>query len=333
MDEKKKYIKEISTELEHSEHSANVTNLQSVEKKAYIRSYAMPNGRKREFLEKRKSKEEAMDIMFPPRRLMSPEEAAEDPERIEKAKTFMICVAIALICLLMYPLVNFAMSRLVIEQVRIEGSDKYTADELLEACGFVMGDKLPLLSAKDDADDIGEYLPYIESCEISFELPNTIVFTLSQEDAVVYTEIFGEFYALSDDLKVLERSDDESTFADLPYIKMPATDLAVAGKDIILSQGDADYIVEFLAALKNSKLDSRVSVIYFESKFDIVFSVDEKYRVLFGSPNELTLKFATINKMIEENTAECTSYGIIDVRVVEVAGIVINADINPLMRE
>ena len=114
---------------------------------------------------------------------------------------------------------------------------------------------------------------------------------------------------------------------------MPATDLAVAGKDIILSQGNTDYIVEFLAALKNSKLDSRVSVIYFESKFDIVFSVDEKYRVLFGSPNELTLKFATINKMIEENTAECTSYGIIDVRVVEVAGIVINADINPLMRE
>ena len=332
MNEKKTYIKEISKDPEQSEHASNVTSLRSVERKSYVRSYAMSSGRKRVWLENHMP-EQALDVMFPTKKMMSAEEAAADPERREKAKVLMICLGIALVLLLMYPLINFALSRLVIEQVMIEGTDRYSSEEMLEACGFELGDRLPLFSSKAVAKKISTSLPYIKQCEITFVLPGTLIFNVTGEEAVAYTEIFGEYYALSSELKVLERSEDKNKFANMPYLVLPRVDLAVAGKNIVLSEGDAKYVVEFLATLEDSKLASRVGVIYFENKFDIVFSVDGKYRVLLGSIAELPLKLATVNKMIEDNGEECTSYGIIDVRVVEVAGIVINADINPEVRE
>ena len=85
--------------------------------------------------------------------------------------------------------------------------------------------------------------------------------------------------------------------------------------------------------LEETELSGRIGRIYFDRKFDIVASVDGKFRVLFGSPSDMKLKLATVEKMIEENSDKCGDSGIIDVRVVEIAGIVLDAGIDPEERE
>ncbi len=47
----------------------------------------------------------------------------------------------------------------------------------------------------------------------------------------------------------------------------------------------------------------------------------------------MELKIATVAKMIEDNGERCQSFGIVDVRVTDVCGITLDADIDPENRE
>ncbi len=333
MNENKSNKPIVKNDPAQSASTPNVSTFVRREEKTYVRRYAMSEGRRRLWLENHKSGDED-SIMFPSRRAMSAEEAASDSDRREKAKLLMICLGIALVLLLLYPMARFAASHLVIEEIRIEGSEIYTAEELLEAGGLNIGDGMPLLSTSEAEETLLSNLPYIQSCNISFELPNTLIFSLTDEVPTVYTEIFGEYYALTSSLRVLERAESKDEFSHLLYIDLPRVQRAVVGGQIVFADGDeGKYITDFLDKLAESELSGRIGIVYLDEKFDIVASVDDKFRVLLGSPAEMKLKLATVAKMIEENSDECLTSGIVDVRVVDVAGIVINADIDPNVRE
>ncbi len=312
---------------------SNVSTFVKKEEKTYVRRYAMTEGRRRLWLENHKPGDENA-IMFPSARMLNREEAANDSGRREKAKVLLICLAIALVLLLLYPLVRFTLSQLVIEEVLVEGSGLYSAEELLKAGGLDVGGRLPILAASTAEEEILSKMPYISSCNISVKLPNTLIFEIEDETAAVCAEISGEYYALSADLRVLERSGSKDTFADLLYIELPFAERAVVGDRLVFPDGeDGDYIKAFLELLSESELRGRVGMIYFDKKFDIVASIDEKYRVLFGSPADMKLKIAAVSKIIDENSEKCLTNGLIDVRVVDVAGITVNVDIDPNTRE
>lgn len=314
------------------EKPSGVSTFEKKEEKTYVRRYAMSQGRRRLWLENHMPGEE-INIMFPSTRKYRSEEGASDPERREKAKILIACLVVGLVLLLLYPLINFTMSQLVVEDVIVEGGS-YTAEELLEAGGISLGTRLPMFSAEDAETRILSSKPYIKSCNISVKLPNTVVIVIEEDRAVASTEIFGEYYALSGDMKVLERSSDPEAFKELIYIELPFAKRAVVGEKLMFEDGEnGEYIINFLALLDETELGGRIGRIYFDRKFDIVASVDGKFRVLFGSPSDMKLKLAAVEKMIEENSDKCGDSGIIDVRVVEIAGIVLDAGIDPEERE
>ena len=333
MNENKSNNSVMKLDRTQSGNTTNVSTFVKREEKTYVRRYAMSEGKRRVWLENHKPGEE-YSIMYPSTRTLRNEEAASNDDRRDKAKLLMMCLGIALVLILIYPMAKLAASHLVIEEVRVEGSSLYTSEDLMNAVGLNLGDGMPLLTVSMFEKALLSNLPYIHSCKISFELPNILIFDLTDEVAVVYTEIYGEYYALSSSLRVLERTHSKEKFGDLLYIEIPRVIHAVVGDSLIFEGSeDGGYITEFISLLSESNLAGRVGRVYFDQKFDIVASVDGKYRVLLGSPADMDLKLATVSKMIEENAEECTSNGLIDVRVVEVAGIVINTDIDPETRE
>ncbi len=315
------------------EKPSGVSTFVKKEEKTYVRRYAMTQGRRRLWLENFKPGDE-MAIMFPSTRKYKQEEEANDPARRQKAKILIACLVIALVLILLYPLARFAMSQLVISEVVIKGNGIYTEEELLKASGFGIGDGLPIFSTEDAEVRILSKMPYVKSCKVAVELPNILTVEVEEEKAVVCTELFGEYYALTSDMKVLQRDDTLESFADLLYIELPFAKRAVVGEKLIFEDGEkGNYIVNFLELISKSELDGRVGKVYFDKKFDIVASVDGKFRVLFGSPSDMEMKIAATAKMIEENADRCGESSIIDVRVVEIAGIVLDAGIDPNVRE
>lgn len=314
-------------------NSSSVSTFVKKEEKTYVRRYAMTEGKRRMWLENYRPKD-CYDIMFPSARMMKAEEAASDTARREKAKVLLICLAIALVLLLLYPLVRFAMSRLVIADVLVEGSGLYSAEELLEASNLDVGGRLPVLAASTAEEELLSKMPYISSCNISVKLPGTVIFEIEEDTAAICASISGEYYALSADLRVLERSDTKESLPGLLYVELPFAERAVVGEKLVFPEGESGaYIRSFLELLSASELKGRIGIIYFDEKFDIVASVDGKYRVLFGSPADMKLKIAAVARIIEENSEKCIGCGLIDVRVVDVAGVTLNVDIDPESRE
>lgn len=312
--------------------ASNVSTYVKKEEKTYVRRYAMSEGRRRLWLENHKKGQEDA-IMFPSMKAINAEEATLDDKR-EKAKILMICLGIALVLLLLWPMGRFAASHLVVEDVRIEGNTSYSGDAVLEAAGFKIGDNMPIFKVKNVEGSLKASLPYLKNCNVSFELPGTVIITLSDESPAFCAEIFGEYYAVSADLRVLERADTSGSFKNLIYIELPLVSRAVVGEKIVFADGDdCDHITEFLTLLTQTGLKGRIDKVYFDKKFDIVACVDSEFRVMLGSPSEMKLKLTTAAKMIGDNSEKCETGGIVDVRVVEIAGIVINADIDPAARE
>ena len=140
----------------------NVSTYVKKEEKVYVRRYAMSEGRRRRWLENYK-KAQADDIMFPSKKPLKAEEATLDDKR-EKAKILLICLGIALILLLIWPMARFAASHLVVENVRIEGSDAYSGEEILETAELGIGDSLPIFKVKAMENALRASLPYLKSC-------------------------------------------------------------------------------------------------------------------------------------------------------------------------
>ncbi len=332
MNELKPNNKAVRNDRGNGGTASNVSTFVKREEKTYVRRYSMTKKKVSRWICNNYNADE-YSLTHPSTRRFKAEEAASDPARRAKAKVLMVCIGLALVMLMIIPAVKLTSAHLVIENIRVEGDTLYSENELLYAAGLAVGDGLPLLKANEAEEAVLNNLPYVQSCEISFELPNVIVFELIDESPAFYTEIEGEKYILTASLRVLDRTDDEVLLKGLPLVELPRVSKAVVGEDLVLEGTSGEYITEFFKILNRSELKGRVGRLYFDKKFDIVTSVDGKFRVLWGSPIDMELKFATVSKMIEENGDACLTAGIIDVRVANVSGIILDANIDPEVRE
>ena len=71
-----------------------------------------------------------------------------------------------------------------VEQVVVEGNQRYTAQEVDNASGIQIGDNLFRLNKYQIKSDILQTLPYVEGVNIVRRLPSTIAITVHERDAV-----------------------------------------------------------------------------------------------------------------------------------------------------
>ncbi len=314
--------------------TSNVSNFQKEEKKAYVKSYVMTDGAKRRWLEEHADENiDDIKVIFPTDSMRLRDET-ETPERREKAKILIISLCAAAILMMISLIFMIFASRLVIKEIKVEGNSRYSSEDMVAACGFSLESGMPVLGRERVCESLLAAYPYLKTCEITLEFPNTVIISVTEEKAEIYTEIFGEYYALNSKLKILERAENKEVFADLLYVVIPRAERAVVGEKLVFADDeDGDYILEFLELTASGPLAGRLDVVYFEEKYDMVASADGEFRILFGSPAEMSLKLDAAAHIIGQNEDNCTSGSIVDVRVVDIAGIVINAGIDPEIRE
>ena len=315
-----------------SRNTSNVSTYVRREEKTYVRRYSMTKKRLSKWIEENTDGDEEA-LLHPSLRKFKAQEAVMDQDKRKKAKILIVSLCIAVLMLLSVLVLQITVTNLVIKEIRVEGSVYYSEAELLEVTGLKLGDGLPIFRTSEAEASVVNSLSYLKSCEIDFELPNVLIFRLSDETPTVYTKIDGEYYILTSSMRVLERTENADKQSGLLYVELPRVSKAMVGEEIVLEGTSTEYITEFFRLIEGSDLKDRLGIVYFDKKFDIVASIDGKYRVLFGSPSEMSLKIASVAKMIEDNQSRCLGSGIIDVRVTDVCGIILDADIDPQVRE
>lgn len=112
-----------------------------------------------------------------------------------KALVFVaICGAIAVALTLFFKVAN----------ISVTGNSRYSASQIVEAGGIKTGDNMFFLNKFKASEQITAALPYVESVQISRQLPDTLVVTVTECTAPAAIQQEGKLWLLSGDGKIVD---------------------------------------------------------------------------------------------------------------------------------
>jgi len=191
-----------------------------------------------------------------------------------------LCVLTLLVALAVGATVFFR-----VEQVVVSGNSRYTQEDVVEATGIQMGDNLYHMNKFQINQEVRRALPYVNELNIVRKLPNTILITVTEWDAVAQilpteetvtetdektgetlpVETAGEAWLISVGGKLLEKAPEDSAAIEVSgltaLIPRAGTALAVSRE----AQSKLDGLLALLAALDSGSLMDRVTWIRVEN--------------------------------------------------------------------
>ena len=190
-----------------------------------------------------------------------------------------LCVLTVLVALTVGATVFFR-----VEQVVVSGNSRYTQEDVVAATGIRLGDNLYRMNKFQINQEVRQALPYVNELNIVRKLPNTILITVTEWDAVaqilptaetvtevdketgeeIPVETAGEAWLISVGGKLLEKAP-----ADSPAIEVSGLTALIprAGTPLAVSQEEQpklDGLLALLSALESGSLLDRVTWIRVE---------------------------------------------------------------------
>ncbi len=192
----------------------------------------------------------------------------------------------------------------VITDVTVEGSDRYTAEEIVTAAGFGVGDNLYSFKASDAEGDITFRCPYIKTAELNRTVPKYVSVAVTDDSAMYYCRIWGDVVKLSAGLRVLEVTTAEEAKAQgLTELILPPIRYSVAGRVLEFENPANERLIrEVLAQCEQSALAARewVDRVDFTDLHRISMHVDGKYLLECGDEEDFDLKLRMVYKTITD---------------------------------
>ena len=199
----------------------------------------------------------------------------------------------------------FAIINVVIgvREIEVEGISLCTREEILEAAKMSEGSGYFSYNTSKSEKAVKEQYPCVNKITITHSFFGKVSVKVVEEKALWYVESFGEYFALSEDLRVIKKEDRKDNLASLGLIRIDFPELksAVLGKKVeIRDEGrDCAYVTELLDDIVKTELykAGRVNQIVIKTKFEIFAICDYKYKVCLGNTSDIDRKF-----LILENT-------------------------------
>lgn len=189
----------------------------------------------------------------------------------------------------------------VVVSVETVGNVRYTSDEIISVCGISVGDKLYDLPVDEDelSERLMKALPYVKSVELNRVIPDRIVIEVTEDSAEFVAEIYGEYVLLSEEMRVLEISDDEPTG---DYIKLVLPDVknAVEGEYIEFKDDMFDVAKTAAAAVCSDVMKEGTSVLDISDRFGIWVAYENRYKLMLGDVNDIELKLAIAFEIMKD---------------------------------
>ncbi len=210
-----------------------------------------------------------------------------------------------------------------LKQTEVRGNSRYTTEEILSVCGFTSDTNLFAIDFGKTEEALKKAYPYIR--EVSFEriLPSTLVITVTEDAPRYCAEIHGDWFLLTDDLRVISRHDlyEEVSVLSLPvtYLFLPEVDYAVAGEHVRFAQASAyKYMTAFLNELTAHPFFKTVDCIDASDRYHIaLYAEDGRYLVEIGNTESLDTKLRFVAKVLEDPTFTNTTFASINVEYVK----------------
>lgn len=188
-----------------------------------------------------------------------------------------------------------------IEEIEIVGSSRYSKDKILEVTGIEEGLSLYEVS-NSDLEPLRGRLAYIKEAHITRKLPHTLIINLTEDEPRYMCELYGEFFVMSDRLRILDRVFVRSQLDGMGLIELllPEIDSALVGYEIeFAAEVSERYVTAYVDALEASPLYEKATAFDLRDRFDLALIADGIYLVDLGNGDELNTKLTAVAGMLE----------------------------------
>ncbi|MBE6539032.1 MAG: FtsQ-type POTRA domain-containing protein [Ruminococcaceae bacterium] len=198
-------------------------------------------------------------------------------------------------------LFGFFSSYFDVSSIGVTGLSGHSAKEIIAASGIEQGKKLYSVDAKGAEKKILALYPEIASVDVKKVLPSEISIVLTYETPKYFVEVTGEYFTLSESLRVLEKRTSRKSCeaGGLIYLEVPGIKRSVTGEKLQFFGEENEYVGNFLSILSDSPLADDVDRIYIGGKFDVSLVKKGKYRIELGDLNDEMLKLKMAEKVLD----------------------------------
>ncbi len=200
-----------------------------------------------------------------------------------------------------------------VKTIKINGNEKYTNEEIGALIPIVIGDNMFSFDSEEIEAEIQRVLPYVGKVEIKRDLPTTVEVNIVEEIPYFATELAGDTYLVSSNLKVLERLDKvEAEDSGLTALTLNNVRTCIVGQSLeFVNKRTFDAILSLYQNFESNFIEDKIVSINVKSRFDIYVNYDDRFEVYFGDTEDIDIKVRFLIAIIDE--LDPNSTGVINV--------------------
>ena len=216
--------------------------------------------------------------------------------------------------------VIFVMSVFIrVSDIQVEGNVHYTDEEIIQAIDIEEGDNLFFFDRFAALSRVFAKLPYVREVTVERSLPNKVIITVEESQALAYIVLGEEKWTIDQDCKVLGKATEDELEGLIP-IKGVSPGTLLIGEDLTTSDGDTAivrYIAEVLYQMEERGLYTQVGTIDFTDPKNVRFDFADKFVVKIGDSSKVEYKFGMLMSVLSQLLVG--DVGVIDVSNATVA--------------
>lgn len=179
-----------------------------------------------------------------------------------------------------------------VETIEVEGSSRYAAADIADSMDVQVGDNLYLWNKVKEADKLLERFPYLDTVQIRRRLPDALVVTVTECQAVLAVPSDSGYYRVSSKGKVLEITPEDGGLPVATGVPLMGTQPGQMIDPAVDAYADA--LLTVLTALDASGLLPEVDFVNLQSLTDIRIGYQGRFDLRVGTLEQMAyrLRFA-----------------------------------------
>ena len=183
-----------------------------------------------------------------------------------------------------------------VSDIQVRGNTHYSDEEIIRAIDIEEGDNLFFFDRFAALSRVFAKLPYIDEVSVERSLPNKVIITVSESQALAYIVLGEEKWTIDHSCKVLGKANDDELQGLIPIDGISPGTLMI-GEPLETADGDetvVNYIAEVLYQLEERGLYRQVGRVDFSNPRRVTFTYADKYTVVLGDSSNVEYKFGML---------------------------------------
>jgi len=216
----------------------------------------------------------------------------------------MIYIAIGVALIAIMTIIGGGVFLRVLE-INIEGSNRYTDDEILAVSGLEFGDNLLFMNGDRISSNIREAKPFVIDVSVTRMPPSGVLIEIYESNALARVLFEGEIYIIDSSGRVLEVvGAGQANIASLIEVRGVNPENPAPGNILRSSRLDADTRIqamkEVLSLLEQEDFYHNITYIDVSNITNIHLGYEDIYRVIFGGLSNVRVNMSRLESAIND---------------------------------